>query len=219
MNQGWAEAIHFQINTCFNIFFSTGQKVHITPSYKSANRELKIKYTRLLQKHRYRYHLLLKKYTALQEKLAALSEPGTPQQFIKDAHKFLSKEHALFLESQMFLRNRTGSGNRFSRNFMKLMIEYYKRSPAGYRFLKTIFTIPTVPTVQKWMNRPFEFGDLQEGAHEDNRIHESSPPPKSKVSNASQNSNSEPESSKRSAADLNKECEGDSSDSNNSEDC
>ncbi|XP_050733506.1 uncharacterized protein LOC127007042 [Eriocheir sinensis] len=196
----------------------TGQKLHITPSYKSANKELKVKYARLLKKHRYRYHMLLKKYTALQQTCAELSEPGTPQQFIKDAHKFLSKEHVLFLESQMFLRNRAGSGNRFSRNFMKLMIEYYKRSPAGYRYLKTIFTVPSVPTVQKWMNRSFEFGDLYGNAPEDNS-NEADPPPKSKVSDTSQNSNSNQKKVSKKKTVENMECEEGSSDSDNSEDC
>lgn len=163
--------------------------------------------------------MLLKKYTALQQTCAELSEPGTPQQFIKNAHKFLSKEHVLFLESQMFLRNRAGSGNRFSRNFMKLMIEYYKRSPAGYRYLKTIFTIPSVPTVQKWMNRSFEFGDLYGNVPEDNS-NEANPSPKSQVSNTSQNSTSKKKKVlKKKDAVENMECEEDSSDSDNSEDC
>lgn len=162
--------------------------------------------------------MLLKKYTALQQTCTELSEPGTPQQFIKNAHKFLSKEHVLFLESQMFLRNRAGSGNRFSRNFMKLMIEYYKRSPAGYRYLKTIFTIPSVPTVQKWMNRSFEFGDI--GNVPEDNSNEANPSPKSQVSNTSQNSNfKQKKVLKKKDAVENMECEEDSSDGDNSEDC
>lgn len=130
-----------------------GASIHQSP-YKSANRELKKKYSRLLNKHRQRYHLLLKKYKALENKFAVVEDAGTPEQVIRDARNFLSEEHVLFLESQMFLRNRPGTGNRFSKKFMRLMIEYYKRSAAGYRFLRTIFTIPSVKTVQKWLSKP-----------------------------------------------------------------
>lgn len=90
----------------------------------------------------------------MESKFAVVEDAGTPEQVIRDAKNFLSDEHVLFLESQMFLRNRPGTGNRFSKKFMKLMIEYYKRSAAGYRFLRTIFTIPSVKTVQKWLNKP-----------------------------------------------------------------
>ncbi|XP_071539681.1 uncharacterized protein [Panulirus ornatus] len=134
---------------------------HIPP-YKSANKELKKKYARLLNKHRQRYHLLLKKYKTLESKFAVVEDAGTPEQVIRDAKNFLSDEHVLFLESQMFLRNRPGTGNRFSKRFMRLMIEYYKRSAAGYRFLRTIFTIPSVKTVQKWLNKPLNIREEEE---------------------------------------------------------
>ncbi|XP_042210583.1 uncharacterized protein LOC121858313 isoform X2 [Homarus americanus] len=130
--------------------------------YKSANKELKKKYARLLNKHRQRYHLLLKKYKSLESKFAVVEDAGTPEQVIRDAKNFLSEEHVLFLESQMFLRNRPGTGNRFSKKFMKLMIEYYKRSAAGYRFLRTIFTIPSVKTVQKWLSKPLQIREEKE---------------------------------------------------------
>ncbi|XP_053630803.2 uncharacterized protein [Cherax quadricarinatus] len=135
--------------------------MHPSP-YKSANRELKMKYARLLNKHRQRYHLLLKKYKALENKFAVVEDAGTPEQVIRDARNFLSEEHVLFLESQMFLRNRPGTGNRFSKKFMGLMIEYYKRSAAGYRFLRTIFTIPSVKTVQKWLSKPLHIREDEE---------------------------------------------------------
>lgn len=134
---------------------------HIPP-YKSANKELKKKYARLLNKHRQRYHLLLKKYKTLESRFAVVEDAGTPEQVIRDAKNFLSDEHVLFLESQMFLRNRPGTGNRFSKRFMRLMIEYYKRSAAGYRFLRTIFTIPSVKTVQKWLNKPLNIREEEE---------------------------------------------------------
>lgn len=132
-------------------------------SSRSSNKELKIKYHRLLNKHRQRYHLLLKKYTALESKFAVVEDAGTPEQVIRDARNFLTEEHVLFLESQMFLKNRPGTGNRFSKKFMRLMLEYYKRSPAGYRFLRTIFTIPSTKTVQKWLNRPLYIKNEEDG--------------------------------------------------------
>lgn len=197
-------------------FFSTDQ-LHIVPSYKSANKELKRKYGRLLKKHRYRYHMLLKKYRALEQKCSTMCEPGTPQQFIKDAHRFLSEEHVLFLESQMFLKNRPGTGNRFSRKFMKLMIEFYKRSAAGYRYLKTIFTLPSVSTVMKWLHKPLELGDVERDAHGGQSNDEANPPRKSKVNRASHNSNTSPKSSKRKRTIQNLENGGSLSDSDSSE--
>lgn len=124
--------------------------------YKGANKELKRKYLYLLNKHRQRYYALLKKYKTLEEKYTPTKDVGTPEQIIRDARKILSEEHLLFLESQMFLKNRPGTGNRFSRKFMNLMVKYYKRSGAGYRYLRTIFTIPSMKTVQKYIQKSVE---------------------------------------------------------------
>ncbi|KAK3891178.1 hypothetical protein Pcinc_004967, partial [Petrolisthes cinctipes] len=185
-------------------------------SQSSSCRELKKRYLRLLNKHRRRYHLLLKKYKTMQTKVLESelekNVKGSPQQVIKDASKYLSHEHRLFFESQMFLRNKSGgmgnesrgmgnrsvgtenernetenesigmennnggvtenksggagNGNRFSPQLMELMISYYRRSPAGYRFLRTIFTIPSITTVHKWMYRPLcKNGGVMEKDH------------------------------------------------------
>lgn len=130
--------------------------MHCPPIRRGASKELKRRYTCLLNKHRRRYYALLKKYKILEEKCTPHKEVGTPEQIIRDARKFLPEEHLLFLESQMFLRNRPGTGNRFSRKFMDLMVKYYKRSGAGYRYLRTIFTIPSVQTVQKYVAKSID---------------------------------------------------------------
>lgn len=77
------------------------------------------------------------------------------------------------------------------------MIEYYRRSAAGYRFLRTIFTIPSVHTIQKWLNKPIEFKNLDEDAHGDSREdsdtgndEEAYPPRKRKSNNICQDSDS-----------------------------
>ena len=44
------------------------------------------------------------------------------------------------------------------------MIEYYNRSAAGYKFMRTVFTIPSVKTIQKWLSKPNELKDLNEDA-------------------------------------------------------
>ena len=111
--------------------------------------------------------MLLKKYKTLEEKFSAIKDVGTPQQVIRDARKYLSEDLALFFESQMFLRNRRGSGNRFSKKFMKLMIDYYNRSAAGYKFLRTIFTVPSVATIHKWLSKPIEITNVDEDTHGD----------------------------------------------------
>ncbi|KAK8388177.1 hypothetical protein O3P69_020213 [Scylla paramamosain] len=144
-------------------------RMHCPTLYRGANKELKRKYTYLLNKHRQRYYALLKKYKILEEKYTPLKDVGTPEQIIRDARKFLSEEHLLFLESQMFLRNRPGTGNRFSRKFMNLMLKYYKRSGAGYRYLRTIFTIPSMKTIQKYVAKSIDSWneDALAGSRED----------------------------------------------------
>ncbi|XP_045135050.1 uncharacterized protein LOC123518347 [Portunus trituberculatus] len=144
-------------------------RMHCPTLYRGANKELKRKYTYLLNKHRQRYYALLKKYKILEEKYTPLKDVGTPEQIIRDSRKFLSEEHLLFLESQMFLRNRPGTGNRFSRKFMNLMVKYYKRSGAGYRYLRTIFTIPSMKTVQKYVAKSIDSWneDALAGSRED----------------------------------------------------
>lgn len=97
--------------------------------------------------------MLLKKYKTLEEKYCEVGDIGTPQQLIRDARKYLSEEHCLFFESQMFLRNRNGTGNRFSRKFMDLMMEYYQRSLAGYKYMRTVFTLPYPQTIVNYMKK------------------------------------------------------------------
>lgn len=128
-------------------------------SYETTKKGLKERYKRLLNKHRQRYYLLLKKYRNLEKKYHVVEDAGSREQVVRDARKYLSDEHLLFMESQMFLRNRTGKGNRFSKKFIRLMIKLYERSAAGYRYLRSIFTIPSVKTVQKWQNRLFDLLD------------------------------------------------------------
>lgn len=125
----------------------------------SVNRVLKKRYVQRLHKHQHRYHMLLKKYTALERKVALKEDIGTPKQIMRDAKKYLSEEQILFLESQMILKNRPRRGNRFTKKFMRLLLEYYRRSKAGYKFLKTIFTLPSVKTLQNWLNRPLAIMD------------------------------------------------------------
>ncbi|XP_063613506.1 uncharacterized protein LOC134786780 [Penaeus indicus] len=127
--------------------------------YETTKKGLKERYKRLLNKHRQRYYLLLKKYRSLEKKYHVVEDAGSREQVVRDARKYLSDEHLLFMESQMFLRNRTGKGNRFSKKFIRLMIKLYERSAAGYRYLRSIFTIPSVKTVQKWQNRLFDLLD------------------------------------------------------------
>ncbi|XP_042893501.1 uncharacterized protein LOC122267528 [Penaeus japonicus] len=131
----------------------------LTVFYDTAKQRLKDRYKQLLNKHRQRYCKLLRKYKALEKRCQLSDYVGTREQIVKDAKKYLPEEHVLFLESQMFLRNRTGTGNRFSKKFLRFMMSLYDRSSAGYRFLRTLFTIPTIKTIQKWQSRPYDILD------------------------------------------------------------
>ncbi|XP_069987090.1 uncharacterized protein [Penaeus vannamei] len=121
--------------------------------FEATKHQLKRRYSRLLNKHSQKYNGLLKKYRNLERTYNIVEDAGSREQIIRDAKKFLSEEHAMFLESQLFLKNRAGKGNRFSKKFLKYVIGIYERSPAGYRFLRTIFTMPSVRTIHKWQNR------------------------------------------------------------------
>lgn len=110
----------------------------------------------MLSKHSQKYNGLLKKYRHLERTCDIVEDAGSREQILRDAKKFLSEEHAMFLESQMFLKNRAGKGNRFSKKFLKYVIGLYERSPAGYRFLRTIFTMPSVRTIHKWQNHSYQ---------------------------------------------------------------
>lgn len=124
--------------------------------YETAKQNLKDRYKQLLNKHRQRYCQLLRKYKSLEKKCHLSHYIGTREQIVRDAKKYLAEEHILFLESQMFLRNRTGTGNRFSKKFIRFMMSLYERSSAGYKFLRTIFTIPSIKTIHKWQSRPYD---------------------------------------------------------------
>ncbi|XP_037782889.1 mucin-17-like [Penaeus monodon] len=124
--------------------------------FEATKLQLKKKYNRLLSKHSQKYNGLLKKYRHLERTCDIVEDAGSREQILRDAKKFLSEEHAMFLESQMFLKNRAGKGNRFSKKFLKYVIGLYERSPAGYRFLRTIFTMPSVRTIHKWQNHSYQ---------------------------------------------------------------
>ncbi|XP_047496431.1 cell surface glycoprotein 1-like [Penaeus chinensis] len=124
--------------------------------YETAKHRLKDRYKQLLNKHRQRYCQLLRKYKSLERKCHLSHYIGTREQIVRDAKRYLAEEHILFLESQMFLRNRTGTGNRFSKKFIRFMMSLYERSSAGYKFLRTIFTIPSIKTIHKWQSRPYD---------------------------------------------------------------
>ncbi|XP_042893729.1 uncharacterized protein LOC122267686 isoform X2 [Penaeus japonicus] len=125
-------------------------------NFEETKLEMKKRYNRLLNKHSQRYNGLLKKYKNLERTCNVTKDAGSREQIIRDAKKFLSEDHAMFLESQMFLKNRAGKGNRFSKKFLKYVIGIYEQSPAGYKFLRTIFTLPSIRTIHKWQSRSYQ---------------------------------------------------------------
>ena len=110
---------------------------------------MKLQHARLIGKHRTRYSRLQKKYSELEKDFREVEDVGTPQQIVRDSRKFLSEEHSLFMESQMLWKNVEGKGNRFTKRFLHLMLDLYHKSPAGYRYLKSVFTLPSIKFLLK----------------------------------------------------------------------
>ncbi|XP_064101513.1 uncharacterized protein LOC135212082 isoform X3 [Macrobrachium nipponense] len=129
-----------------------------TPSKKGLRKyvkEMKLQHARLIGKHRTRYSRLQKKYSELERDFKDVEDVGTPQQIVRDCKKYLSEEHAVFMESQMFWKNVDGKGNRYSKRFLQIMLALYCKSPAGYKYLKTVFTLPSIKLLLKLQSQGF----------------------------------------------------------------
>ncbi|KAK7078961.1 hypothetical protein SK128_011982, partial [Halocaridina rubra] len=103
--------------------------------------------------HRKRYSELLHTYNELAGKYNEIKDVGTMKQILLDAKKFMKKEHLFFFRNEMLLRDRGGTGNRYSSKFMNLLLKYYNSSHIGYRFLRHIFTLPAVRTLLAWQSK------------------------------------------------------------------
>ncbi|XP_066983535.1 uncharacterized protein [Macrobrachium rosenbergii] len=112
-------------------------------------RYLKNRHEHLLRRYYVRHFQLVRKIQWLKQKVKKVeSRCFTPEQLLKESRKYLSDEHVLFFESQMFLKNEKGKGNRYSREFMKLMVGLYRINPSGYKFLKGIFFLPSMKKLE-----------------------------------------------------------------------
>ncbi|XP_064101514.1 uncharacterized protein LOC135212082 isoform X4 [Macrobrachium nipponense] len=112
-------------------------------------RYLKNRHEHLLRRYYVRHFHLVRKIQWLKQKVKKVeSRCFTPEQLLKESRKYLSDEHVLFFESQMFLKNEKGKGNRYSREFIKLMVGLYRINPSGYKFLKGIFFLPSMKKLE-----------------------------------------------------------------------
>ncbi|XP_068211545.1 uncharacterized protein [Palaemon carinicauda] len=112
-------------------------------------RYLKNRHEHLLRRYYVRHFHLIRKIQWLKQKLKKIeSRCFTPEQLLRESRKYLSDEHVLFFESQMFLKNKKGKGNRYSRKFMKLMIGLYRLNPSGYKYLRGIFSLPSMKKLE-----------------------------------------------------------------------
>ncbi|XP_068211589.1 nucleolar protein dao-5-like isoform X2 [Palaemon carinicauda] len=116
-------------------------------------RELRQKQKEQLMYHRSRYSDLLMTYNELASKYDEIKDVGTIRQILSDAKKYMKKDHILFFRNEMLLKDRSGTGHRYSPKFMMMLMRYYNKSPIGYRFLRQIFTLPAVRTLLNWQNK------------------------------------------------------------------
>lgn len=116
-------------------------------------RELRQKQKDQLLYHRKRYSELLMTYNELASRYDEIKDVGTIRQILTDAKKYMKKDHVLFFRNEMLLKDRSGTGHRYSPKFMLMLMRYYNKSPVGYRFLRQIFTLPAVRTLLNWQNK------------------------------------------------------------------
>ncbi|XP_064101520.1 uncharacterized protein LOC135212083 [Macrobrachium nipponense] len=116
-------------------------------------RELRQKQKDQLMYHRKRYSELLMTYNELASRYDEIKDVGTIRQILTDAKKYMKKDHVLFFRNEMLLKDRSGTGHRYSPKFMLMLMRYYNKSPVGYRFLRQIFTLPAVRTLLNWQNK------------------------------------------------------------------
>ena len=76
---------------------------------------------------------------------------ASPNDILERARHHLTEQQQDFLACQLIQAKRTGRGRRWSDASKKLAVALHTQSPKGYKFLRSIFPLPSVSTVRNTM--------------------------------------------------------------------
>lgn len=77
----------------------------------------------------------------------------TPEQLCKNATQYFNPKLLSFFASQVKQGKRKANGRRYSREEQQFALATYYNSPRAYRFLTSIFTLPSVGTLHTWLRK------------------------------------------------------------------
>lgn len=111
--------------------------------------------TKLLQKKSQR----IKKQNIILKNRLKLAENFAKRKDFQHFSKYLNASTIKFFESQVRCQKRKPKGRRYDVNDKVLALSLYKTSPKGYRFLSTLFALPSRKTLSGLLNKvPFHPG-------------------------------------------------------------
>ena len=93
----------------------------------------------------------------LQNKLKKMSSEvvRTPQQLMKKAATYLPPKVVDFFRGQISNAMTCKTGRRFGVQERRFALAVYYHSPKAYRFLSSVFTLPSISTLHSWLRKIF----------------------------------------------------------------
>jgi hypothetical protein len=85
----------------------------------------------------------------------------TLQQQLDKTGKYLSKDGLYFLKMQLQLASKRSRGRRYSNELKSMALAIYYKGPRVYKFLSSIFALPSKSTLSLWLQGASEIHSFQ----------------------------------------------------------